>query len=197
MDKSLLPKEENAGKLFLSGGIIWIFGIFVSEALYPGYSVGSEYISDLGTGPWPVWLIFNLSTIICGLLILAGALILVGMKPEVTFFYGLAIAGAGLFFVGIFPVNTGFLHSVAAGTALLIGSLAATDSARWLKWPFGIFSAIMGIIGLAALILLETDRYGALGPGGMERMIAYPLVLWIICYGAFLLNNPVKGDHDE
>lgn len=29
----------------------FILGVIVSEALYPGYSIANNYISDLGVGP--------------------------------------------------------------------------------------------------------------------------------------------------
>lgn len=189
MDCSLLKNKNTAGTLLLSGGVIWILSMIISEAVYPGYSINTNYISDLGTGPWPADIIFNLSTIIFGICIIAGAAILIKNGSKELFLYGLAIAGTGVLFVGIFPESTGLPHFISAAIAFLIGSLSAIAAAWKIEKPFGYFSAIMGIIGLLALIALQVRIYGALGPGGMERLIAYPLVLWIITYGSNILSQ--------
>ncbi|MBN1433069.1 MAG: DUF998 domain-containing protein [Methanomicrobiaceae archaeon] len=197
MDYGPLNNKRTAGVFLLSGGVIWIISMIISEAVYPGYSINSNYISDLGVGPWPADVIFNLATIIFGICVLAGAIILIKTNSKELFLYGLAIAGLGVFFVGIFPESTGLPHYLSAGTAFLMGSISAVAAAGRLKKPFCFFSAIMGITGLIALIALQIRIYGEIGPGGMERLIAYPLVLWIITYGSYLLNEVKAGQKYE
>ncbi len=189
MDCSLPNTGKNAGALLLLGGAVWILAIIISEALYPGYSINSNYISDLGTGPWPAGIIFNLSTIIFGICVISGASILVQSGSKEFFIYGLAIAGFGVMFVGVFPEDTGLPHFVSAGTAFIIGSISAIAASMQIERPFSFFSATMGVTGLAALTALKTGFYLSLGPGGMERLIAYPLVLWIITYGSYMMNQ--------
>jgi hypothetical protein len=51
---------------------------------------------------------------------------------------------------------------------------------------------ILGEATLTATILFVTTRdfgYLGLGVGGMERMMAYPTLLWIISLGGYLLGN--------
>jgi len=189
MDCSFLENKNTAGTLLLSGGAIWILSMIISEAVYPGYSINTNYISDLGTGPWPADIIFNLSTAIFGIFVLTGAAILIQNGSKELFLYGLSIAGAGVLFVGIFPEDTGFPHFISAGIAFLIGSISAIAASQRLEKPFSYFSAVMGTIGLFALIALQVHAYGPPGPGGMERLIAYPLVLWIITYGSYILSQ--------
>lgn len=189
MNSGFLGNPQAAGVLLLAGGVLWILSIVISEALYAGYSVKNNYISDLGTGPWPADIIFNLSTVLFGICVLSGAVFLIQSDSKELFLYCLAIAGTGILFVGIFSENTGLPHYISAGTAFLFGSVSAIAAAGRLEKPYGYFSAAMGITGLSALIALETGMHCSLGPGGMERLIAYPLVLWIITYGSYILNQ--------
>jgi len=53
----------------------------------------------------------------------------------------------------------------------------------------------LGLFSLTALFLLVFTRdYGwlGLGAGGMERMIAYPMCLWMIGFGGYLIGNDGK-----
>lgn len=189
MVRDSLLRVQTAGALLISGVIIWIYALIISEALYPGYSVRTNYISDLGVGPFDVQIIFNISTIIFGILVFFAALILIKIHPERPYLYLMAIAGLGALFVGVFPEDMGILHYISAGTAFLSGSLAAAESGRWLKKPFCFLSAILGATGLISLIVMVTKTYSLLGPGGFERLIAYPLALWLISYGGFLISG--------
>ncbi len=50
---------------------------------------------------------------------------------------------------------------------------------------------ILGAATLTATVLFVTTRdygYLGLGVGGMERMMAYPTLLWIIGLGGYLLG---------
>ena len=48
-----------AGVLLLVASVQFILGLVVAEALYSGYSVADNYISDLGVGPSSI--VFNSS----------------------------------------------------------------------------------------------------------------------------------------
>ena len=52
-------REKVAGMLFFIAATQFVLGLTISEALYPGYSVSDNYISDLGIGPSSI--IFNSS----------------------------------------------------------------------------------------------------------------------------------------
>ncbi len=56
--------------LFFIAVTQFVLGFTISEALYPGYSVSDNYISDLGIGPSSI--IFNSSVFLLGLLLLIG-----------------------------------------------------------------------------------------------------------------------------
>ena len=190
MKEHLLMKVQTAGALLISGVTIWIIGMITSEALYPGYSVKTNYISDLGVGPWPSDILLNGSTMLFGLCVVAAAFILIQNNANKPFLYGMIIAGIGAFGVGLLPETTGLPHELSAGITFIIGSLAAIEAGRWMKRPYRYFCILMGVIGIASFFILVTDSYGALGPGGIERLIAYPLALWLLSYGGYLVNEP-------
>ena len=53
------PSEKVAGILFFIAATQFVLGITLAEALYPGFSMSGNYISDLGIGPSSM--IFNSS----------------------------------------------------------------------------------------------------------------------------------------
>jgi hypothetical membrane protein len=60
-----------AGVLFLVASVQFILGLVVAEALYSGYSVADNYISDLGVGSSSM--VFNSSVFLFGVLSIIGA----------------------------------------------------------------------------------------------------------------------------
>jgi hypothetical membrane protein len=64
------PKGTLAGVLFFTATTQFILCLIIAEALYPGYSVSSNYISDLGFDPPAI--IFKSSVSFLGALLLAG-----------------------------------------------------------------------------------------------------------------------------
>lgn len=66
--------------------------------------------------------------------------------------------------------------------------------------PFRYLSAALGVITLVSLLLGEflVNGGGNLGPvaslggGGIERWIAYPVVLWLVGFGGYLLGGPTR-----
>jgi hypothetical membrane protein len=65
----------------------------------------------------------------------------------------------------------------------------AIAAAKIVKSPFSHFSILMGIASITALFLYGANIYLGLGPGGMERMIAYPVILWAISFGGYLMSS--------
>jgi hypothetical membrane protein len=82
------------------------------------------------------------------------------------------------------------LHSIAAIISFFFGGIAAIASYRITKDPFRYFSVILGVAALLALVLFATTGpdYLGIGVGGMERMIVYPTLTWVIGMGANLLS---------
>ncbi len=193
-----------AGVLLACAGAVILLGIITAEALYPApYATDANTISDLGgTRPpdsvvrQPSAAIFDTTMVVSGLLILGGALFLVraGHRRGVTL--PVALLGAGVLGVGVFPGNTE-PHPFFALLAFGAGGLAGVLAARSLPAPMRQISALLGAIALCALalglFLVDAEPIASLGEGGIERWIAYPVVLWLVLLGGFLCAGPRRG----
>jgi len=175
-----------AGALIFIGGSQLVIGMIVAEAVYPGYSVSQNFISDLGVGP--AALIFNPSVFLLGLMVIASAYFIdraFGNHLVTALF---ALTGIGAMGVGIFPENVPLVHLAFSFVTFLFGGLSAIAAYRIERPPLNYFSIVMGVISLSALVLLATGIFWGLGKGGMERMIAYPTLLWAIGFGGYLIG---------
>ncbi len=56
------------------------------------------------------------------------------------------------------------------------------------KQPLSSLSIVLGVFSLLALVLVGSETYLGLGLGGMERMVAYPLLLWEVGFGSQLIS---------
>lgn len=180
------PGPRLAGLLLAFGAAQFLFCLTAAESLYPGYSVAKNYISDLGVGP-VAWL-FNGSVALLGLLSLASAYLLWKSSREPFLGAAMALSGLGAMGVGLFPETAGPIHVVVSFITFFFGGVAALLTFRLgLGRAESILSALLGVLSLTALYLFATHTYFGLGPGGMERLIAYPLLIWAHGLGAHLL----------
>ncbi|MBI2648193.1 MAG: hypothetical protein HYY68_06785 [Thaumarchaeota archaeon] len=46
-----------------------------------------------------------------------------------------------------------------------------------------------GVITLVAIVLFTAGQYLGMGVGGMERMIVYPELIWLVSFGAYLMSS--------
>ena len=175
-----------AGSLLFIGGVVCFLGIIIAETLYPGYSTSQNYISDLGVGPSA--LIFNSSVFLIGGLALLGAYFVQRAFNFRLFSILAAIAGIGATGVGLFTEDAGMIHGVFSLIVFLFAGLSAITSYKLQKPPLSYFSIILGTLSLFALVLFGSGVYLDLGKGGMERVIAYPVLLWTVSFGSYLIS---------
>lgn len=180
-----------AGVLFFIAATQFVLGLIVAEALYPGYSISNNYISDLGVGPSAM--VFNVSIFILGLLSLIGTYFFQRAFDLKAVTILLTIAAVAAMGVGIFTENSGPMHVFASFFVFLFSGLSAIFSYRLMKHPFSIIVILLGVMSLLALILYIGNFYFGLGVGGMERMIVYPILIWMIGFGSFLIAFPEKS----
>jgi hypothetical membrane protein len=174
-----------AGVLFFIAATQFVLGLIVAEALYPGYSISKNYISDLGVGPSST--VFNVSIFLLGLLSIIGTYFLQRAFDLKVVTVLLTIAASAAMGVGIFTENSELMHMFASFFVFLFGGLSAIFSCRLMKHPFSIIGILLGLMSLLALILYIENIYFGLGVGGMERMIVYPILIWMIGFGGFLI----------
>jgi hypothetical membrane protein len=195
------------GLLFLGGATI-LMGIITAEALYPGtFSTGANEISDLGgTRPpnsvilQPSATIFDVSMALVGMLVITASWFIHRAYGRRSVTLPAATLGAGALGVALFPGYTGDPHAILSMVTFVSGGIAAITAARVTKAPFRYVSAGLGIISLAALgsaFVGDATPLSPLGIGGIERWIAYPIVMWLIAFGGYLCGRADGGHEDQ
>jgi hypothetical membrane protein len=182
-----MPKIRLAGAVLCIGNIQFFLVMTIAEALYPGYSISSNFISDLGVGP--TGLLFDASIILLGICILVAAILLYHASPWWLFNISLGLTGIAAAGVGIFPETLGVFHIIAAAATFLFGAISAIGSYYVTRAPLSYISLFLGLFSIASFILFAGSMFTGIGPGGMERMIAYPIILWGIALGGYLMGS--------
>ncbi|MCS7096757.1 MAG: DUF998 domain-containing protein [Candidatus Bathyarchaeota archaeon] len=196
-----LADEAIAGAIMFVGASQFVLCMIVAESLYPSYSISDNYISDLGVGPSS--LIFNSSVFLLGLAAVISVYFLRSLISDYKAFqFSLMLCGVGAMGVGVFPENFGFIHTIFSLFAFLFGALSAIASFKIQKPPLSHISIILGVLSIAALLLFAFSEYCAyiyrqafsldylgLGKGGLERLIAYPIILWAMGFSGHLIGE--------
>ncbi len=182
----------------------------------PTYSLTQNYISDYGAvqcathaGRFvcsPLHTVFDGSIILLGILLALGVLLIPTAFPARSsrrIGLGLLILSAiGSAGVGLSPEDVNLtIHSfsallafVAANVALLVLAWVMVRDTRWDGYRG--YTALSGLVGLAALGLFVAQAYtwggfwSAWGPGGIERLIVAPVLLWAVVVSVHLLRIP-------
>lgn len=194
------PNGRIAGVLFFIASTQFILGLVVAEASYPGYSISDTYISDLGVGPSSAT--FNASAFLLGLLSLIGVYFLPRTADSRGLTVLLGLMAVGAMGVGIFTSAFTTIHGIVSLMAFGFGGLSAIASFKVSKLPLSAISVILGAMTLGALALYAgglvttgsltsneppaSEFFLGIGPGGMERMIAYPALIWLILFSSHL-----------
>jgi len=100
-----------------------------------------------------------------------------------------ALAGAGAIAVGVFTEAFGVVHELVSLWTFIFIGLSAILAARIVRPPFRYISVILGVLSLVALGLYIAKAYLGLGPGGMERMIVWPILVWGTAFGGYLFGS--------
>ena len=200
-----------AGLLLLAGSIQFVLGVVAGESTYPGYSTSQNTLSDMsGSCPsidpnnpmqcvgsvvvQPSAIIFSSIVFIIGLTAAtSGYFIHKTLGGRVTPAL-LVITGIGAMGVGVFPGNAGIAHGIFAMVTFSAGGAAAVASYRILKEsrPMQYVSIALGSIALISLALVIFGGNDSLfmqtfGVGGTERLVVYPVVMWLIALGGYLV----------
>jgi hypothetical membrane protein len=207
---------HHAAILWLVGVLQFVGAMIVTQLGWsnPSYSLTQNYISDLGAvhcgtfgghyicSPW--YLVFDISIVLFGALLIVGVLLIPTAFPtrrSRTIGLGLFVfAGLGAVGVGLSPedVNLAVHRSVAlcafagGALALIVLGFAMFRDTRW--DGFRGYTMLSGLFALVALILYvaRSWQWGGLwadlGDGGIERLIAAPILLWIAVASIRLLR---------
>jgi hypothetical membrane protein len=186
-----------AGLLIFVGTVQFVLAVVISEAVYSGYSVGQQQMSDLGdwslAGNYAA--IFNVSIILLGMFIIAGAYFIQRGFKNRLFPSLLVISGIGWVGIGVFALNTSLpVHLLSAQFAMAFGLASVFMSYKFEKSPLSYVSVILGAVTLLAIVLsmsgqINSGFYLGLGLGGMQRFMIYPGLLWMLGFGAYLIGD--------
>jgi hypothetical membrane protein len=128
---------------------------------------------------------------IVGILILLGTYFLFRALNDKIVTILIGLLGLGALGVGIFPGNVNPQHPLFALTTFISGGLSAIYSYRLINSPFKYLSVLFGITGLFFLFTASIF-IPIMGGGGVERWVAYPIVLWLIGFGGYLMGLSSK-----
>jgi hypothetical membrane protein len=179
----------------------FVVAMIAVESQFPGYSLTSNYISDLGnTATSKYWFVFSASIIAFGVLALLGLWLIrtaFREKSSRTIGLGLLMVGAvSAILVGCFPENLeAGVHTVVSdttffgsGLGLIVLTFAMLRDTRWDR--LRLYTLVSGVITMIAIGVAAAGRQGALGVGGIERVIVAPVILWAIVAGIHLARIP-------
>jgi hypothetical membrane protein len=203
------PRElRTAGLLLSLSGIGILMGSITAEALYPAvFTTHTNTLSHLGASEppdsvvlQPSAAIFDITMVVTGAMILAAAWLLHRALGRKGVTIPLALLGTGVLGVGVFPLNHLAPHTVFALLAFVAGGIGVILASRITEAPFRGLWTVLGVVSLVAITLgiffLEWGPVAELGEGGIERWNAYPVVLWLVAFGSYLMAK-AGGPLDE
>lgn len=188
-----------AGVCLTLAGIGILMGSITAEALFTGvYSTHADTLSHLGASEppdsvvtQPSAAIFDVTMLVTGALILSGAWFAYRALRRRSVAIATALLGIGVLGVGVFPLTHPGPHTALAMIAFYCGGIAMIMSSRPTARPFRYLWTLLGAVTLVAITLgifvANWAPVAKLGEGGIERWNAYPIVLWLVAYGSYLL----------
>lgn len=206
--RTWVRERQAAGLLLLVAGAGVLLAVMTAEVLYPAaYDSTVNTVSDLAAMRpddvvrQPSADIFNITMIAAGLAIAVASGLLARTAARLSTVFPLGALGVGMLLVGVFPGNTVMaVHQWVALLAFLGGGLAALLTARLLPRPLRPVQVLLGAGALAFLfgyeLFQDAALFDALGEGGTERWIVYPVALSLVVLGSSLASAQPTSARD-
>lgn len=208
----------------MSGSVGWFVGVvqfflvmtLVELAWTTPYSWAHNNISDLGNvscgdfgGRYvcsPLHTLMNVSFTTGGVLIILGTILTYAAWPRTAISWLIRLlltaTGIGWTIAGLYPadvnenlhvVGGAFVIFTCGNLALLLTAFLRTGPLANLRRP----GLTFGALGLTAMLLHFTGTGLGLGTGGMERLTAYGIPIWLALAGLRLFRTDPLKTHDE
>ncbi|HET7338622.1 MAG TPA: DUF998 domain-containing protein [Candidatus Dormibacteraeota bacterium] len=193
--------QRVAGVLLMVPGVGLVMGWLTAEALYPQtYTTHTNSLSNLGATEPPNSValqpsagIFDVTVLIAGLMLIGAAYFTFRAFEAKRVSIPIALLGLGVFGVGIFPLTNPTAHTLVAIVAFYCGGIAVILASTIAAPVFRYIWIPLGVVSLAAITLAFFAQHWApiasLGLGGIERWNTYPIVLWLIAFGSYLMTG--------
>lgn len=192
-----MRRRELAGIFLFAAIVQFAFLANISEVLYEGYSVKNTLLSDLGVWEQPSALLFNTSLVIFGILGMGVGVVLWPDKKLNFIPLLFVLCGIGMLIMAAFPITIEWMHDVGAFLSFVLIAVAALCCYWTFPGPFGKVSLFIGIAGFVTEITYKTELYFGLGAAGSERMIIYPLFMWMAAFAAVLIISDENAPRDS
>ena len=183
-----------AGLMFIVLGAAFLTVTMLAASIAPAYDFGGGAISDLGVIAETA-LMFNVLLVVTGALNAVGGYLLYRRHRRLWLLAPFVVGGAGAIGAGLLPLDTGGLHSLFALAGFLFFNIEALSTAVVVRGPMKGVSVAAGAIGLVFVgMMIVGDAgnpavFGPIGHGGAERMIVYPVMLWLLTLGGYLIGR--------
>jgi hypothetical membrane protein len=185
-----------AGSCLLAGGLVFFLFNTIAEGLYPNYSVATDSLSELGYIGASTSILWNGQVFVFGVLVLSGMYLLfyrrhlrLHERGSNLVAISYMLPGAGAMLVSLFPGNSALdlLHGIGSLLVFVFGGVSAIYSYRLINGPIRYFSAILGVVTLVFVAIPPSTPvlFSVLG----ERLIVYPYILWLVCFGTYLAST--------
>jgi len=206
MDSTLSDKSSDrwrAGILFILGASVFLLLTTAAESIYPSFSLQTNAISDLAAIGTSTTVIEETAIFAFSICWILGAIYLFRNTGRRGLMILNMIPGIGFFLAGASPENVNLVIHSAGTIGFPLGAIAAILSYRMIRSPFRYLSLALGALSLVSTVIIfvgwkvvcGTCGYTAglsqlaLGLGGWESMIIYPLLIWLIGFGNYLMTT--------
>jgi hypothetical membrane protein len=206
-----LSDRRRTGVLFLFGSVLFLLLTTASESIYPNFSLRTNAISDLAAVGTSTMIVEETAILGLGVCWTLGAYYLFQSTGRSKRMVLNVLPGVGFLLAGLSPENVNVvIHSIGGLFAFPFGAVAAMLSYRMIRPQYKYFSIALGMVSLASTLIIfiggqlvgpcgscpgnvpgYTQRLEelVLGLGGWESMIIYPLLVWLIGFGSYLLAS--------
>ena len=189
------------GPLFVILGAAFLTVTMLAASIAPDYDFSGGAISDLGVIDETA-VLFNILLIATGVLNAAGGYLLYTWHRRMWLLALYLVGAAGAIGAGLLPLDTGGPHSLFALLGFLFVNLEAIGTAFIMRGAMRAISLIAGAVGLVFVVVMVIGDggnpaiFGPIGHGGAERMIVYPVMLWLLALGGYFIgrDEPVAED---
>jgi len=117
-----------------------------------------------------------------------------------TLFIVFLLGSIGAMGAALIPLdNPSDTHGLFALMAFLFMNLEAVLVGLKLSGALKAISILAGLTGLVFMVMMifvdggSIDVSGSIGHGGVERMIAYPVLIWMVFIGGYLQAGNLRG----